>query len=403
VATDDTDPSRAAIAEAWARLARAITSADAILDAPDVPDHGVALAEGYDYWAQVISFGLRRELHYAEPDNPLFHRIGLDTKIGFDNPDNVYEIAKINPGHAYRVTGSRGTAQFLEFSVSVGFPGVVATPRTISKLDTTEIDVDDDGSIELYVGGPPRARNWFAVDDDATSFLVRQVFGAWRADDVPGDFRIERIGGEGASTPPLDPEVMALRLHRTAEFVETQTRYWIDYARGLYGRIAPNTFEAPGLQGRELVQINAARAFFCWGLYDLGVDDALVVEVAAPAEDTYLGFHLVNYWLQSLDFVTRITSRNARQARVDDDGVIRLVLAHTDPGVPNWLDVTGHPRGGMLFRAALTPTAPQPTAAVVALARVRDTLPADTPVVSPGQRAAEIAERHAHVAGRFRW
>lgn len=394
---------RAAIAEAWARLARSITDADAILDEPDVPDDGVALAEGYDYWAQVVSFGLRRELHYAEPDNPLFHRLGLDTKIGFDNPDNVYEVAKINPAHEYRVTGRRGTAQFLEFSVSVGFPGVVATPRTIAKLDTREIDIGSDGAIELFVGGSPRPRNWFPLEPDATSFLVRQVFGAWRADDVPGDFRIERVGGEGASTPPLEPDVVAERLHRTAEFVETQTRYWIDYVRGLDARIPPNTFEAPGLQGKELVQVNAARAFFCWGRYDLGLDDALVVEVEAPPDDGYLGFHLVNYWLQSLDFVTRITSRNARQARVDDDGVIRLVLSHTDPGVPNWLDVTGHPRGGMLFRAALVTSAPQPSATVVPLHGVRDALPPATPVMSPAERTAEIVERRAHVATRFRW
>ena len=34
----------------------------------------------------------------------------------------------------------------------------------------------------------------------------------------------------------------------------------------LVARIEPNTFESPGLQGRELVQLNAARAFFTWGL-----------------------------------------------------------------------------------------------------------------------------------------
>src|SRR4029453_3158964 len=125
-------------------------------------------------------------------------------------------------------------------------------------------------------------RNWFALEPDATSFLVRQVFGEWRADDVPGDFRIERVGGQGESTPPLTPDVVADRLDRTAEFVETQTRYWVDYTRGLYERIALNTFEAPGLQGRELVHVNAARAYFCWGLYDLPPEDALVVEIEAP-------------------------------------------------------------------------------------------------------------------------
>jgi hypothetical protein len=57
----------------------------------------------------------------------------------------------------------------------------------------------------------------------------------------------------------------------------------------------------------------------------------------------------------------------------------------------------------MLFRAALAPTAPQPSATVVSLGRVRDALPSDTPVVTPEQRAAEISERRAHVAARFRW
>mgnify|MGYP000287624756 CR=1 FL=1 len=32
---------------------------------------------------------------------------------------------------------------------------------------------------------------------------------------------------------------------------------------------------------------------------------------------------------------------------VDDDGVIRLVLSHTDPGVANWLDASGR-RSGLL-------------------------------------------------------
>jgi hypothetical protein len=111
----------------------------------------------------------------------------------------------------------------------------------------------------------------------------------------------------------------------------------------------------------------------------------------------------VNYWLQSLDYVSRPTSRNSRQAHVDTDAKIRFVLAHSDPGVRNWLDVGGHPRGGALFRAALTPTAPQPVATVVPLAEVHGALPADTPAFSPEDRTAELVERRAHVAARFRW
>jgi hypothetical protein len=399
----DVSDAPAPIGEVWARLVRAVAESPAALASGHEHDD-VAIAEGYDYWAQVLTFGLRREFHYGDTRHPMFHRLGLDSKIGFDNPDNVYEVARIDPARGYRVSGSRGTAQFLEFSTSVGFPGVVVPPRTVSKLDTTEIDIAADGTIELVVGGSPRDRNWLAVDPEVTSVLVRQVFGEWRADDVPGDFRIVPLdGSDGERDAVFDPAEVAQRLARTAEFVETQTRYWLDYVEALVKRIEPNTFESPGLQGRELVQLNAARAFFTWGLFQLAPDEALVVEIPAPDPDAYLGFHLVNYWLQSLDFVGRSTSCNARQAYIGSDGTIRYVLAHEDPQVPNWMDVGGHPWGGMLFRAALTTEPAQPTATLVPLSALHDALPSDTPTVDAAARQEELRVRRAHIASRFRW
>ncbi len=128
-----------------------------------------------------------------------------------------------------------------------------------------------------------------------------------------------------------------------------------------------------------------------------------MVAIPEPPPGAYLGFHLVNYWLQSLDYVGRTTSCNNLQAYVSSDGVIRYVLAHDDPRVPNWMDIGGHPWGGMLFRAALVSEASQPTATRLPLADVRDALPDDTPVVDAAMRREEIRTRRAHVASRFRW
>ena len=113
----DTPP----IGEVWARLARAVTDAPEVLASGHEHDD-VAIAEGYDYWAQVLTFGLRREFHYGDVRHPMLHRLGFDSKIGFDNPDNVYEVARIDPARGYRLHGTLGTAHFLEFSTSVGFP-----------------------------------------------------------------------------------------------------------------------------------------------------------------------------------------------------------------------------------------------------------------------------------------
>ena len=57
----------------------------------------------------------------------------------------------------------------------------------------------------------------------------------------------------------------------------------------------------------------------------------------------------------------QISSLNGWQSRVDPDGVIRLVVAHRDPGVPNWLDTGGH-RFGTIFWRYLLPD-PDPTIA----------------------------------------
>ena len=35
----------------------------------------------------------------------------------------------------------------------------------------------------------------------------------------------------------------------------------------------------------------------------------------------------------------------ADQARHDPDGMLRFVISERDPGVANWLETTGHPRG----------------------------------------------------------
>ncbi|OBK63763.1 hypothetical protein A5656_01400 [Mycobacterium gordonae] len=81
------------------------------------------------------------------------------------------------------------------------------------------------------------------------------------------------------------------------------------------------------------------------------------------------------------------------------------MVAHRDPGVPNWLDTVGH-RTGFLTVRWTYPQPPErmPTTAVhkVALAGLRDRLPSGTATVSAEERAAQIEVRQEHVARRYR-
>ena len=86
------------------------------------------------------------------------------------------------------------------------------------------------------------------------------------------------------------------------------------------------------------------------GYWRLAPGEALVVDVKPAREFLYWGFQLCNYWLESLDYRTRRIATNNGVARLEPDGGARLVAAHEDPGVPNWIDTAGHGEGAMCFR-----------------------------------------------------
>jgi hypothetical protein len=78
------------------------------------------------------------------------------------------------------------------------------------------------------------------------------------------------------------------------------------------------------------------------------------------------------------------------------------VLAHSDPGSPNWLDVGGH-RRGFLFYRWLRPTTdmPTPVAVLMSLQDVRRHLPEDHPVFDQASRDRQLSARRRWFAQRF--
>ena len=110
----------------------------------------------------------------------------------------------------------------------------------------------------------------------------------------------------------------------------------------------------------------------------------------------------VLHWLQPLDIIDRVTSLNESQAHVDDDGLVRFVLAHRDPGIQNWLDTSGRPQGLCSGRWVRPAGPPAVSAKLVDVADVRDLLPPATPVFSVDDRKAQLAARRRGANRRFR-
>ena len=99
----------------------------------------------------------------------------------------------------------------------------------------------------------------------------------------------------------------------------------------------------------------------------LAPDEALVIEVTPPRCEHW-NFQLNNYWMESLDYRYFTDPREQALRRLEPDGSVRIVVAHADPGLPNWITTVGHAEGTMCFRWVRADAHPVPRTRVVKLA-----------------------------------
>jgi hypothetical protein len=206
--------------------------------------------------------------------------------------------------------------------------------------------------------------------------------------------------GEPASGS-REGSVLAGRIDDAVTAVEHSIEYWNEYLRALRAEHPANAFAPPLRLAKGL---DAARYGFCF--WDLGPDEALVVETDVP-DAQYWSFQLYQLgWFELVDIADRQSSLNHTQALADPDGRVRVVVAHRDPGVPNWLD-TGGRRAGLLTLRWFWPGSSSmetltPTTRVVPVSEVPAALPPSTPRTTPAERAATLESRRTHLAWRFR-
>ncbi len=111
--------------------------------------------------------------------------------------------------------------------------------------------------------------------------------------------------------------------------------------------------------------------------------------------------------MASLDYANAVSSRNDHQAHRSSDGSITYVVAHRDPGIRNWLDTTGLPRGSMVHRFTYPEEPAGENRPTIEGTKVRfdalaQHLPDDVPRYTEEERRSEIAVRQAHVQRRLR-
>ena len=112
-------------------------------------------------------------------------------------------------------------------------------------------------------------------------------------------------------------------------------------------------------------------------------------------------------WGESPDYANHQSSLNLHQMQLGADGKQRWVVAHNDPGVQNWIDTTGLPKGYLSHRWAyseLPPKAEWPTifCRKIKFDDIGQQFPEDMPILDADSRQREIKILQQHVQRRFR-
>ena len=385
--------------DAWQTFARQIGELGRALPDPPFPQNERDTTDGYRYLTRLMVVGLQWAIEFGDPDFPAFYRHDDDvTKWGGPNVDNTYLRARVRSDNAYRIVGTRGTAHGFLISECEG-DMQLEQYGVYDEIWDDQLVAAADGSFELIVSAErPKgyAGNWLYLNPGAGNITVRAYYNDWSRETAP-PIRIERIGGEGLSPPSLTPDEMVRRLDEAREWIVTSFHYWNAYVDKSYRRVGPNVLIAPGA-----AQGGAKDIAYGFGFFRLDEDEAFVIE-GEPPDAWFWNVMLYNLgWMESLDFANRITSLNGHQMQIDDDGRYRIVIAHQDPGVPNWLDTTGLREGMIATRYIRTANVPAQTGQLVKLGDVRQVVGSITPAMTAEQRRAQIAVRQAHVATRFR-
>jgi len=295
-----------------------------------------------------------------DPSRPEFRRIvSPSRKFTGDNGDAIYFDACISPDHAYVVRGNTNGAIYVSMTIECNTQDGKMANRTGGVLNDEIFDVDADGNFEIWIGGPKRARNWLAMDPEATRVTTRHYFEeAECAAANPAREPLMRIEAIDAGPPPAPPsdESVAAGIRRAAQFVRSRTLEMLPMSEAdqppFVSRI-PNQFPKPVKPGD--FGLAAFDAAYSMAPYLIGPDDALVLTGRWP-ECRCANVCLWTRFQQTYDYANRQVSRNRAQTQLEPDGSFRMILAHEDPGLPNWIDTEGRLFGMVFWRFMLPQT-----------------------------------------------
>jgi Protein of unknown function (DUF1214) len=341
--------------------------------------------EGLRMLLRQVRHSLERELEERDPTHPTFGPVFTDTYHTLaDAPDYAAYDALISGQYTYRLRGRLGAADSITFTTmaprpiaqdgaSVAgdrkpWPGAggadkpSAGRQTTGSVDLTDLKPDASGRFEVVLSvSRPDVGVWLPMTPQTNRLVVRNVYKSAYIEHCRRNPAQLWLTCEGV---PLRPEP-----------------YTTDQLRSGLRSVLNGVERIPASRAPILERIRAAadgcfsnddsfwktsganaRTHFQEAYWSLDRHQALVIELDDVPRCSSWSLGLTNAWMESLDFRFFRINLNSSSAVYQADGSLHIVLSHTDPGHPNWLDVAGHQQGALVWRwndASSTPPLPR--------------------------------------------
>ena len=366
---DDVAGQRVVSGESWDEFCDTLKAAGAALQFPGAPRDPFNQTEGYRYLSRIARAGLMAFIEHADAKAPVLHRVVNETtKLGADNPDNFYQTAALNGNYEYKISGRRNTVAYLSSARNPAIMARGGLPPT-GHIESDQIEMDEDGCFELVLSRHLQDRNWLPMTPETGTLVVRQTF-LDRETETPAELHIERINCPGTERrpSPLTAKQFDEGLKKVGALVAGAPLLFAKWARNFQKHSNELPLFDPQVSLAAGGDPNITYYHSHWAIAE---GEALLIEVTPP-ECEYWNFQLNNYWMESLDYRHHRIHTNKHLAHYEDDNSVRLIVAHENPGQPNWIETAGHTSGTMCFRWVRANENPQPRTRLAKISSLQD-------------------------------